>query len=84
MRQKRKLKEVPYAFYLISCGKYIEHRGSGNPNDNYNAADMYYAAGWLSAYNRMRPDGGIPEDTTLDNVMLWLEQYCRAQSLKQP
>jgi hypothetical protein len=73
--------EVSYAYYLISCGSYIQHRLHGAPSDNNNTADTFYVAGWLSAYNRLSTDGGIPEDTTLENVMLWLEQYCRTNPL---
>jgi hypothetical protein len=73
--------EISYAYYLISCGKYIQHRQSGTPTDNNNTADTFYVAGWLSAYNRLSSGGGVPEDTTLDNVMLWLEGYCRENPL---
>lgn len=73
--------EITYAYYLISCGSYIQHRFHGMPGDSNNTADTFYVAGWLSAYNRLTPEGGISEDTTLENVMLWLEQYCKANPL---
>ena len=67
---------VSYSYYLISCGSYMQHRERGMPTDANNTADTFYVAGWLSAYNRVRANNAIPEDTTLDDVMLWLEDYC--------
>jgi hypothetical protein len=69
-------KSTPYSYYLISCGTFIHHRESGTPTDIHNTADIFYVAGWISAYNRLSASSAIPEDTTLDDVMLWLEEYC--------
>ncbi len=73
--------EVSYSYYLISCGNYVEHHQNGASSDNNNTADTFYVAGWLSAYNRLKATSGIPEDATLDDVMLWLEQYCEKNPL---
>lgn len=69
-------KDTSYSYYLISCGTYIHHHESGTPSDIHNTADTFYVAGWISAYNRLENGSAIPEDTTLDDVMLWLEEYC--------
>jgi hypothetical protein len=79
--QKEKQGEISYSYYLISCGNYIQHRQGPFRTDMDNTADTFYIAGWLSAYNRLEPEEAIPDDTTLDDVMLWLEQYCRENPL---
>jgi len=79
-RAKPKEGEITYSYYLISCGSYVGHRQTG-VESNYTTADTFYVAGWLSAYNRLKPDADIPDDTTLDDIMLWLEQYCRKNPL---
>jgi hypothetical protein len=68
--------EVAYSYYLIPCFSYQQHRLRSTEVNYNNTADSFYIAGWLSAYNRLKPEEGVPEDTTLDDIMLWLEQYC--------
>lgn len=68
--------EISYSYYLISCDGFQQHRDEDAAPGVNSAADSFYAAGWISAYNRLRPGTPIPEDTTLDDVMLWLDGYC--------
>jgi hypothetical protein len=69
-----------YAFYLVTCGNYIEHRTQ--KNEIHRAEDMYYVAGWLSAYNHFAiAAGNVAENTDIDGVLNWMEKYCRNNPL---
>jgi len=68
-------------FNDLSCGKYIEHRSEPKGTGN-NAADAFYIAGWLAAYNYYTPNTcDILADRDLESGILWLDQYCRNNPL---
>lgn len=71
---------VTYNYYLISCGKFTQHRDT---SDTENAtSDSYYVAGWISAYNKLSPESrAIDTETDLSSILLWLDGYCRDHPL---
>jgi hypothetical protein len=64
-----------------SCGSYVEQR-KDQKSSAYNDTAMW-VAGYLIAYNYLESDTiNILGNTGLNGVMLWLENWCRANSLK--
>jgi hypothetical protein len=64
-----------------SCGSYIEQR-KDQKSSAYNDTAMW-VSGYLIAYNYVEPDSNNSlGDTDLNGVMLWLENWCRANPLK--
>jgi hypothetical protein len=68
-----------YVYDTTSCGQLVSDRQS-NPSRSF--ADKTWAAGYLTAYNRLAKDNfNITGTTDLESVMLWLDGYCRANPL---
>jgi hypothetical protein len=64
-----------------SCGKYIEERKQ--ISGVHYAQTSYWVSGYITAYNAWMPDTyDITGDTDQASVMLWLENWCKANPLK--
>ncbi len=77
-----------YATILIketlgSCGQYVTARDEGR-RGNYGEENIhiYWIRGYLTAYNRLRPDTwDIIGQTDMLGILLWLENYCKRNPL---
>ena len=72
-------KGVYWSVGSVGCGKYIEIKANVASKNLVN----WYLAGWITAYNMVKPNTyNILGGKDLDGVNLWLENYCRANPLK--
>lgn len=69
---------------VSSCGQYIDLRkGRNNTEQSLFLAARLWVGGWITAYNMLKPDTyDIRGTADLDSVMLWLENYCKANPLE--
>jgi hypothetical protein len=64
-----------------SCSSYVEQR-KDQKSSAYNDTAMW-VSGYLIAYNYLASDAAsVLGNTDLNGVMLWLENWCRANPLK--
>jgi hypothetical protein len=64
-----------------SCGSYVEQR-KDQESSAYKDTAMW-VSGYLIAYNFLAPDTtNIRGNPDLNDAMLWLEKWCRANPLK--
>jgi len=62
-----------------SCGQWVNFRNGGGWE---HAAVIGWIAGYIAAYNRQTPDVyNITGSTDFDNVLLWMDKYCRENPL---
>jgi len=65
-----------------SCGAYIDERNRLDDTRTMVAIEDW-VAGWITAYNVQTPDTyDIMGSADLKSVMLWIEDWCKANPLK--
>lgn len=67
-----------------TCGRYVSARDEAR-NGNHFRENMYryWLAGYVTAFNKTKPDTwSIIGTTDLDSAMLWLENYCKQYPLE--
>jgi hypothetical protein len=69
--------KIGWVWHVTTCGQYTEDRRL-SAGTGMSAVDRGYVAGWLSAYNSVVRGANLSgRDSRLDDVLLWLERYCR-------
>ena len=63
----------------VSCGRWVKDR---KENRWLETANMFWVVGYITAYNREKPDvWQILGSTDVESVYLWMDKYCQENPL---